>query len=115
IDQQGNSVNDAGWSSFLTKLTYKAAKAGRDLVKIDLRGTSQLCVIEAPNPKTLNQQCGRLRRACLMTRLLGSDYSDYSENTGYAGRFTCYPTRRSSFQLQYRDCHSPMHIKNIKA
>jgi putative transposase len=35
------SVNDAGWSSFIAKLTYKAAEAGRVLLKVDPRGTSQ--------------------------------------------------------------------------
>jgi putative transposase len=50
------SVNDAGWSSFIAKLTYKAAEAGRVLVKVDPRGTSQRCVCGAPNPKTLSQR-----------------------------------------------------------
>ena len=50
------SVNDAGWSSFITKLTYKAAEAGRVLLKVDPRGTSQRCVCGAPNPKTLSQR-----------------------------------------------------------
>jgi putative transposase len=50
------SVNDAGWSSFIAKLTYKAAEAGRVLLKVDPRGTSQRCVCGAPNPKTLSQR-----------------------------------------------------------
>jgi putative transposase len=50
------SVNDAGWSSFITKLTYKAAEAGRVLVKAPARGTSQRCVCGAPNPKRLSQR-----------------------------------------------------------
>jgi len=50
------SVNDAGWSSFTAKLTYKAAEAGRALVEVDPRGTSQRCVCGAPNPKTLSQR-----------------------------------------------------------
>jgi putative transposase len=50
------SVNDAGWSSFIIKLTYKAAEAGRELVKVDPRGTSQRCVCGAPNPKILSQR-----------------------------------------------------------
>jgi putative transposase len=49
-------VNDAGWSSFITKLAYKAAEAGRVLLKVDPRGTSQRCVCGAPNPKTLSQR-----------------------------------------------------------
>jgi len=50
------SVNDAGWSSFIAKLTYKAAEAGRVLLKVDPRGTSQRCICGAPNPKTLSQR-----------------------------------------------------------
>lgn len=37
------SVTDAAWSQFLNCLTYKAADAGRVLVKIDPRFTSQDC------------------------------------------------------------------------
>jgi putative transposase len=37
------SVHDAGWSGFFQKLAYKAESAGRLLVKVDPRGTSQRC------------------------------------------------------------------------
>lgn len=50
------SVNDAGWSTFITKLEYKAANAGRHLVKVDPRGTSQTCLCGARVPKTLSQR-----------------------------------------------------------
>ena len=50
------SVNDAGWSSFIAKLAYKAEEAGRLLVKVDPGGTSQRCVCGAPHPKTLSQR-----------------------------------------------------------
>jgi putative transposase len=50
------SVNDAGWSSFTEKLAYKAEEAGRVLVEVNPRGTSQRCVCGAPNPKTLSQR-----------------------------------------------------------
>jgi putative transposase len=55
------SVNDAGWSSFIAKLTDKAACAGRVLVKVDPRGTSQSCLCGAQVPKTLSRrwhECG---------------------------------------------------------
>lgn len=58
------SVTDAGWSAFIDKLAYKAAEAGRRLVKVDPHGTSQTCLCGAPVPKTLSQrwhqceQCG---------------------------------------------------------
>jgi putative transposase len=36
-------VHDAGWGQFANILTYKAESAGRDLVKVNPRGTSQNC------------------------------------------------------------------------
>ena len=50
------SVHDAGWNSFFAKLSYKAASAGRVLVKVDSRGTSQTCVCGAQVPKTLTDR-----------------------------------------------------------
>ena len=37
------AVHDAGWSGFFSKLAYKAESAGRLLVSVDPRGTSQRC------------------------------------------------------------------------
>jgi putative transposase len=37
------SVHDAGWASFFEKLSYKAESAGRELIEVDPRGTSQTC------------------------------------------------------------------------
>ena len=37
------SVHDVGWGSFFQKLAYKAESAGRLLIKVDPRGTSQRC------------------------------------------------------------------------
>jgi IS605 OrfB family transposase len=48
------SVHDAGWNSFFAKLSYKAASAGRVLVKVDSRGTT--CVCGAQVPKTLTDR-----------------------------------------------------------
>jgi putative transposase len=50
------SVNDAGWSSFITKLAYKAEEAGRRLIQVDPRGTSQACLCGAEVRKTLAQR-----------------------------------------------------------
>jgi putative transposase len=50
------SVHDAGWSLFIDKLTYKAASAGRVLVKVDPSGTSQTCPCGAVVSKTLSQR-----------------------------------------------------------
>jgi putative transposase len=49
-------VNDAGWSAFIAKLAYKAAEAGRKLMSVDPRGTSQTCLCGAAVPKTLSQR-----------------------------------------------------------
>jgi putative transposase len=50
------SVHDAGWSQFLSYLTYKAEDAGRELVKVDPRGTSQTCTCGARVPKRLQDR-----------------------------------------------------------
>lgn len=47
------SVADVGWSSFLNMLSYKAESAGRQLVRVDPRGTSQRCPCGKPAPKKL--------------------------------------------------------------
>jgi putative transposase len=53
------SVHDAGWSSFIDKIAYKAESAGRILAKVDPRGTSQHCICGAHVPKTLSQRWHR--------------------------------------------------------
>lgn len=55
------SVNDAGWSNFLFMLAYKAESAGRVFVKVDPRGTSQMCTCGAEVRKTLAER----RHFCL--------------------------------------------------
>jgi putative transposase len=50
------SIHDAGWASFTEKLAYKAESAGRALVKVDPRGTSQTCPCGARVPKKLHQR-----------------------------------------------------------
>ena len=50
------SVHDVGWSAFISKLTYKAERAGRELVKVDPRGTSQRCPCGNPVPKKLSDR-----------------------------------------------------------
>ena len=65
------SVHDASWSSFIEKLAYKAESAGRVLVKVDPRGTSQHCTCGAHVPKTLSQRW-HLCSACGLS--LGRDH-----------------------------------------
>lgn len=50
------SVHDAGWSNFNNMLSYKAESAGRLLVKVDPRGTSQTCICGSEVRKTLAQR-----------------------------------------------------------
>lgn len=50
------SVSDAGWSSFFAKLEYKAVNAGRQLIKVNPSGTSQICTCGAHTPKDLSQR-----------------------------------------------------------
>jgi putative transposase len=50
------SVNDAGWSAFINKLTTKAEEAGCLLVQVNPRGTSQTCLCGAEVRKTLAQR-----------------------------------------------------------
>jgi putative transposase len=55
------SVHDAGWGAFLNMISYKAAHAGRTVVQVDARGTSQTCTCGASVPKTLADrwhECG---------------------------------------------------------
>ena len=49
-------VHDAGWTSFLDKLAYKAEEAGRLFVKVDPRGTSQRCPCGHSVPKALEDR-----------------------------------------------------------
>ena len=50
------SVHDAGWGGFLQMLAYKAESAGRKLVAVDPRGTSQTCVCGAKVLKRLSDR-----------------------------------------------------------
>ncbi|HXN22012.1 MAG TPA: transposase [Candidatus Dormibacteraeota bacterium] len=55
------SVQDAGWASFFSKLSYKAANAGRTLIAVHPPGTSQTCVCGATVRKLLSDRehvCG---------------------------------------------------------
>ena len=53
------AISDAGWSTFFELLTYKAENAGRKLLKVNPRGTSQTCSNPACGeivPKTLAER-----------------------------------------------------------
>jgi len=50
------AISDAAWSQFIAILTSKAASAGRDVVAVNPRGTSQTCLCGASVPKTLSDR-----------------------------------------------------------
>lgn len=52
----GKAISDAGWATFINMLAYKAESAGRVLVKVDPRKTSQICTCGAEARKTLRQR-----------------------------------------------------------
>ena len=70
------SVSDAGWSSFVSKLAYKAESAGRVLLKVDPRGTSQRCTCGASVPKTLSRRWHQCH-ACGLS--VGRDHASAQE------------------------------------
>ena len=61
------SVHDAGWAAFFSKLSYKAENAGRLLVAVDARGTSQRCPCGEPNIKLLANREHVCSACCLVT------------------------------------------------
>lgn len=51
------SIADSSWYTFLTMLSYKAEEAGREAVKVNARGTSQICSSCGEDvPKKLSQR-----------------------------------------------------------
>lgn len=50
------AISDAAWSQFIAILTAKAEEAGRSIIAVDPRGTSQTCLCGAHVPKTLKDR-----------------------------------------------------------
>jgi putative transposase len=50
------SVHDASWAALVSKIAYKAENAGRTLIKVDPRGTSQTCLCGARVRKVLSDR-----------------------------------------------------------
>jgi len=66
------AVHDVGWSSFLTMLAYKAENAGRQVVKVDPKYTSQEC----PNCHALEKKSLRERvHRCHCGLTIGRDHA----------------------------------------
>jgi putative transposase len=66
------AVHDVGWSSFFNMLGYKAANAGRQVIKVDPKDTSQECPnCHAIEKKSLSERVHRC--ACGLT--IGRDHA----------------------------------------
>jgi putative transposase len=59
------SISDAGWAQFIAILTSKAEEAGRAVIAVNPRGTSQTCICGEPVPKDLSQRWHRCPRCHL--------------------------------------------------
>ena len=63
------AVHDVGWSSFLNMLSYKAEYAGRQLIKVDAKYTSQECPnCHALEKKSLSERVHRCECGLTMGR-----------------------------------------------
>jgi putative transposase len=66
------AAHDVGWSSFLNMLAYKAENAGRQVVKVDPKNTSQECPkCHALEKKSLMERVHR----CLCGLTIGRDHA----------------------------------------
>jgi len=50
------AISDAAWTQFIAILTSKAEDAGRQVIAVDPRGTSQTCLCDTRVPKTLRDR-----------------------------------------------------------
>jgi putative transposase len=66
------SIHDASWSKFIFMLSYKAQSAGRKLIKIDPRNTTQRC-----------SACGGIVKKDLSVRVHECHYCGFSCNRDY--------------------------------
>ena len=89
------SVHDAGWSAFLNKLSYKAECAGRELVKVDPRRTSQTCLCGARVSKTLAVRW----HDCPACGLSAARGSRQRTNNSLQGREAAFKSQRRGCRL----------------
>ena len=66
------SIHDASWSKFIFMLSYKAQSAGRKLIKVDPRNTTQRC-----------SACGSIVKKELCDRVHECHYCGFSCNRDY--------------------------------
>jgi len=78
LKEKGNNkvihrnIHDASWSRFMSMLSYKAQSAGRKLIVVDPRNTSQRCSF-----------CGSIVRKELSDRVHECPYCGFSSNRDY--------------------------------
>ena len=78
LKEKGNNkgihrnIHDASWSRFMSMLSYKAQSAGRKLIVVDPRSTSQWCSF-----------CGSIVRKELSDRVHECPYCGFSSNRDY--------------------------------
>lgn len=66
------SIHDASWSKFIFMLSYKAQSAGRKLIKVDPRNTTQRC-----------SACGSIVKKDLSDRVHECHYCGFSSDRDY--------------------------------
>ncbi len=59
------SIHDASWSAFQNYVEYKCQKFGKQFIKVDPRGTSQMCTCGYPVPKDLSVRIHKCPRCGL--------------------------------------------------
>jgi putative transposase len=59
------SIHDAGWSAFQNYVEYKCRKFGKQFIKVDPKGTSQMCTCGHPVPKELSVRVHKCPRCGL--------------------------------------------------
>jgi putative transposase len=78
LAEKGNSkgthrnIHDASWSKFMFMLSYKAASAGKKLIKVDPKNTSQRCSC-----------CGKIVKKELSDRVHDCPYCGFSSDRDY--------------------------------
>jgi putative transposase len=99
------SVHDVGWASFFDKIAYKAESAGRNLIKVDPSGTSQICLCGATVRKLLSDrehvctECGLIAPRDLVSAqviLQRARISPSNHNVGLSGAMRGLRSRRAS-------------------
>lgn len=83
------SVMDAGWSIFLNHLESKAANAGRKVIRVDPRYTSQTCPdCGAVKPKSLSERVHRCHCGCVLDRDVAASRVILARAVGPSGSVT---------------------------